>query len=132
VSARWSTIWSRVFPAAFLAVLAAHGLSTSARGEGCHGPERPVLGLSILQDSLGLGPTQPDVSRSDTQLRRLPCSAETPGAPTRVASFPVSAVVVLEGFEAQPTSRPLTVADSTPSTSSHFLRIDRPPRSLSA
>jgi hypothetical protein len=130
VSVPWSTIWFRVFPAAFLAVLAAHGLSTSARGEGCHGPERPVLGLSILQESLG--PTQPDVSRSHIQLRRLPCSAETPSSPTRIASFPLSAVVVLEGFEAQPTSRPLTVADSTPSTSTHPLRIDRPPRSLSA
>ncbi len=122
------TLWIRVFPAGFLVVLVAHGLSASARGDGCHGPERPVLGLSILQDSLL--PDQSDGFPSLLRLSRRPCSAEMPGSPKRIASFPVTAMVVGAGFEAQPSSCPLAVVDSTPSTSTHPLRIDRPPRSL--
>ena len=126
------TIWSRVVCTFVLTVLGAHSFSAPLRAEGCHGPDRPVLGLSILQERPSPAATEAKEDRLSLRFVRRPCSAEHAGAPVRILAVPTCGLLEGIAFEPRSLSRLLSISDSTPLTRSHPFRIDRPPRPVAA
>jgi hypothetical protein len=122
-------LWSRCLPVALLWVI---GTSLSAHADGCHAPDRPVLGLSFsLEEANHAPPILDRAEQSAPRVVPVPCSGEVPGSTGRAAPPQPGAV-----------TSPSAFAFAAARIASHFARepvaldgrilldrLDRPPRS---
>lgn len=113
-------------------------LSAYARpvlAEGCHAPEKPVLGMTFSWEVIETPASLPDaVDLRLPSFSKAPCSSETPLPSQSKHSLPSSALTFalevlplasLSRCQATPSTETLEARDST-------FRLDRPPRSRRA
>src|SRR4051794_22039350 len=96
---------------------------------GCHAPERPTLGLTVLgEETTSVAPAPVRIDRPPLSLAPRPCSGDAPGPPGRVAPLRWLACPTFAGPEAA-TSAPLDVSEPSPLLPRRLVsRLDRPPR----